>query len=465
MKRTPATPVLTWLTLAALVAPSGAAISFGRTAHAQSSGTSLTATENSQSVLSKYAVDLTQLAAQGKLEALPGFDAEVNRVIATLARSNTKVPVVLSESDVNRAAVARAVAMRIVAGDVPDTLRGKRALSLSLDSLAKGAKTSEQFEQRLQSVFAEVAEARNGIILFVDQLDQYAGARATATVSATVKSAISVNGVQMIAGASPEAFNSYIATDESVAKLFESISLDGVNSTVTASEIAKDKRKSPIDEEFEGEKISPDMRDFIRSAGSNGRVSAILQVSDVNSPEVRTLLARNGVLIGDTMATFGAMKVDLPAQVVETLMQNESMNFISPDVKIESFGHVTATTGADQIRNAPGLISSLLGTSAIDGTGITIAIIDSGMDLSHVAFQPSGRLKFKKDFTPENKPDKDFYGHGSHVAALAIGNYTNGTGTSFQGIAPNANFINLRVLDANGVGSTSTLLAALNWIL
>jgi ATP-dependent Clp protease ATP-binding subunit ClpB len=151
----------------------------------------LTATKNSQLALSKYAVDLTQLAAQGKLEALVGFDAEINRVIATLAHSNTKAPVVLSESDVNREAVARTLAMRIVAGDVPDTLRGKRVLSLSLDSLAKGAKTSEQFEQRLQSVFAEVAEARNGIILFVDQLHQYAGVRATATVSAIVKSAIS----------------------------------------------------------------------------------------------------------------------------------------------------------------------------------------------------------------------------------------------------------------------------------
>jgi serine protease AprX len=207
------------------------------------------------------------------------------------------------------------------------------------------------------------------------------------------------------------------------------------------------------------------MKDLVRQAGPNGRVSAILQVSDVNSREVRSLLARNGVIISDSMAKLGAMKVDLPAHVIETLMQNGSMNFISPDVKIESSGHVTATTGADQIRNAPGLLGSLLGGTAIDGTGVTIAIIDSGMDLSHVAFQPSGRLKFKKDFTPENKPDKDFYGHGSHVASLAAGNYTNGTGTSYQGIAYNANLVNLRVLDSNGVGSTSTLLAALNWFL
>jgi ATP-dependent Clp protease ATP-binding subunit ClpA len=227
MKRIPATPALTWLTLAALLVPTAAGISFSRSVHAQSSDPSLTAAKNNQSALSKYAVDLTQLAAEGKLEALMGFDAEINRVIATLSNSSTKAPVLISESDVNRAAVARAIAMRMVSGDVPEALRGKRVLSLSLDALAKGARTSQQFEQRLQSVFAEVAEPANGgIILFVDQIHQYAGSRATATATATMKSAVTANGIRVIAGASPEAFNAYIATDESVAKLFESISLD-----------------------------------------------------------------------------------------------------------------------------------------------------------------------------------------------------------------------------------------------
>ena len=167
MKRFPATPALTWLTVATLLVPTVASISFSRTAHAQGSDAPLTATNDGQSALSRYAIDLTQLAAQGKLEALLGFDAEINRVIATLTNSNTKAPVLISESDVNRAAVTRAIAIRIVSGDVPQTLRGKRVLSLSLDALANGAKTRQQFEQRLQKLFAEVAEAGDGIILFV----------------------------------------------------------------------------------------------------------------------------------------------------------------------------------------------------------------------------------------------------------------------------------------------------------
>ena len=381
-KRIPATPVFIWLIMASLLVPTAAGINFSDAAHAQSSETLLTPSKNSQPQLSRYTVDLTQLAAQGKLEPVTGFDAEINRVIAELTSSNTKVPALISESDGNRAGVARAIAMRIVSGNVPEPLRGKRLLSLSLDALANGAKTTDQFEQRLQSVFVELAQASNGTILFVDQLHQYAGSRATVTATATIKSAISSNGIHVIAGATPAAFDAYIATDESVAKLFESIPLDGVLATATTSEVVKDKRRSPINEEFVGEKISPEMRNLIRTAGPNGRVSAILQVSDVNSGEVRSMLSQHGIQIGDTMAKLGAMKLDLPGSVIETLRQNETMNFISPDVKIESFGHVTATTGADQIRNAPGLISGLLfGATAVDGTGITIAIIDSGMDL------------------------------------------------------------------------------------
>ena len=211
------------------------------------------------------------------------------------------------------------------------------------------------------------------------------------------------------------------------------------------------------------------MRELMKSAGPNGRVSAILQVNDVNNTEVRSLLARHGVMVSDSMAKLGAMKVELPVKAIEALMKSHSMNYISPDRQMESFGHVTSTTGADQVRNAPGLISRLLGATAIDGTGIGIAVLDSGVDSGHMAFLntaliPSSRIKFSKDFTSENNLRNDPYGHGSHVAAAAAGLSTS-SGDSYQGIAPNANIISLRVLDKNGAGSVSALLNALNWIL
>mgnify|MGYP003694196281 CR=1 FL=1 len=116
------------------------------------------------------------------------------------------------------------------------------------------------------------------------------------------------------------------------------------------------------------------MRELMKSAGPNGRVTAILQVNDVNSSQLRSLLARHGVLVGDSMAKLGAMKVELPIKAVEALAKSDAMNYISPDRQMESFGHVTSTTGADQVRNAPGLISSLLGSTGIDGSGVGIAV-------------------------------------------------------------------------------------------
>ena len=127
------------------------------------------------------------------------------------------------------------MALKIAFGDVPDSLRGKRVFRLSLDALAKGAKSSEEFVSRVQAVFAEASQAADQIILFVDQLHQYAGARAATTASAAVKEAIQANHLRIIGGVSPEAYATYIASDESVAKLFESISIDPGADSVDAT--------------------------------------------------------------------------------------------------------------------------------------------------------------------------------------------------------------------------------------
>jgi len=249
---------------------------------------------NEYPVLSRFATDLTKLAAAGKLDVTHDHETDVTRVIASLAA--TKNPVVVGESDLDRDAIARAIAVKIAFGDVPEALRDKRVFRLSIDALAKGAKNSEEFSARVQAVFAEAAKSEGRVILFVDQLNQYAGSRATSVASAAVKDAIEANHLRIIGGASPQAYATYIASDDSIARLFDSISIDHVDSAANAK---TDKRRSPINEEFEGEKISTDMRELMQSVGHNGRVSAILQVNDVNNKEVRALLAQNGVLLGD----------------------------------------------------------------------------------------------------------------------------------------------------------------------
>src|SRR5258706_8123604 len=404
MKRKYAPPTTLIISFALLVSMF-ASLTFSQRNSAQSNSPLVSDSVSDYPVLSRYATDLTQLAVTGKLQTNHERDADVARVIASLS-SAAKNPVLVSESDLDRDAIARGVATKIAFGDVPEGLRNKRVFRLNIEALAKGAKTSDEFVKRVQSVFAEAAQANGKVILFVDQLNQYAGARATTIAAAAVKDAIEANHLRIIGGASPEAYAPYIASDESVAKLFESISIDRAGDAVSAANKAGDKRRSPINEEFEGEKISSDMQDLMKSAGRKGRVTAILQVNDVNSKEVRALLAQNGVLVGDRMAELGAMKIDLPVKAVDALMKSGSMNYISPDVKMESFGHITATTGTDQIRTQS---CGLLCTTTYDGTGIGIAVLDSGVDNGHAAFGGSGllsgaRVKFSKDFTIENNP-------------------------------------------------------------
>ena len=322
MKRT---PLATWLTIAALLVSTCAGLTFSPRTNAQSgekrTATETFSTDNKYPTLSKYATDLTLLALSGKLEPARGYEAHVARVIESLS-ATTKAPLMLGESDLDRDAVARGVASRIALGNVPDTLRNKHVFRLSLDALAKGAQTSQEFESRVQAVFAEAGQAEGKVILFVDQMHQYAGARATNVASAIMKAAIEAKRLKVIGGATPEAYSNYIAADQTVAKLFDSISIDGASESAAVSTAKKDKRKSPINEEFEGDNVSSDMRELIKSVGPKGRVTAILQVNDVNSREVRSLLASNGVIISDRMAELGAMKVELPGRAIAALVRS-----------------------------------------------------------------------------------------------------------------------------------------------
>src|SRR5260370_33755015 len=96
-------------------------------------------------------------------------------------------------------------------------------------------------------------------------------------------------------------------------------------------------------------------------AGEKGGGTAILQVNDVHNAEVSALLKRYGVSVSASMAQLGAIKVDLPVKAVEALAANRATNYLSPDVTLASFGHVTATTGTAQLRNAPRLSAGRFG--------------------------------------------------------------------------------------------------------
>ncbi|HEY0430779.1 MAG TPA: S8 family serine peptidase, partial [Pyrinomonadaceae bacterium] len=382
--------------------------------------------------LRRFGSNLTRLARLGKLQKVDGYDAEIAGIVESLANSNA-APVLVGESTLQRSAIVRGLALRIASGDVPASLRNKQIFSLSLDALADGAKTSREFESRVQAIVAETATANGNIVLFLDELQEYAGKRATTAASGALQTALRQNGLQVIGAASPAAYDEYIASDQTLAGLFKALRIGEIEATATASN--GEIEASPRTQGFEGDKISPDMRELMQSAAADGTVTAILQVSDVRSSQLRSLLKRHGVVVSGQMSELGALKVQLPVKTVEELAASGLTNYVSPDVTLESFGHVTSTTGTDLVRVQASLLG-LITTSTLDGEGIGIAVLDSGVDSAHRSFDAN--VKFKKDFTVENNPNNDPYGHGTHVASAAAG-ISSSNGNSYQGMAPGAN--------------------------
>src|SRR6202020_2852621 len=135
----------------------------GRTADSESA-------ENAYEALKKYTRDLTQAAREGKLDPVIGREEEVRRTIQVLARRTKNNPVLIGEPGVGKTAIVEGLAQRIIRGDVPESLKNKRLLSLDLGALVAGAKYRGEFEERLKAVLSEIGAAAGEIVVFIDEL-------------------------------------------------------------------------------------------------------------------------------------------------------------------------------------------------------------------------------------------------------------------------------------------------------
>ena len=184
------------------------------------------------------------------------------------------------------------------------------------------------------------------------------------------------------------------------------------------------------------DKVSPDLRQLIQSGQGGSRVRVIVQSSSSSSLGLIGSLLQtvNGVLVA-TLSNLNLSIVDVTANSVDVLAADSSVAYVSLDTQVRSFGHVTTTTGAQQVRaqkNALGLSYTL------DGSGVNIAILDSGIDTTHKSFTAqAGKVVFSKDFTGENRTD-DPYGHGTFVAAVAAGSGTPTSGCWYSHPSPGA---------------------------
>ncbi|HKE57852.1 MAG TPA: S8 family peptidase, partial [Pyrinomonadaceae bacterium] len=236
--------------------------------------------------------------------------------------------------------------------------------------------------------------------------------------------------------------------------------LCGFLSANVAQAAAKDDGSNKGPQNHFRQKLARDLRDKVQSGGQQETLKVILQLEGKISGPLNALLRSHGIKIKRQFSNFNSLALELPAEVVEALSNFPEVSFLSMDSEVRTLGgHVAHTTGADKVR-------TMSADGSLDGNGIGIAILDSGIYGAHTAFTDTqtglSRIVVNQDFTGEGRTD-DPYGHGTHVAAAAAGNGLVANG-QYVGIAPRAKIINLRVLNSQGIGKVSNLLAALNWL-
>ncbi|MBK7934977.1 MAG: S8 family serine peptidase [Acidobacteria bacterium] len=376
------------------------------------------------------------------------------RIVDIFAARTGKSAVLIDEYGYARDGVLQAVAQRLNGV-------GKRVFRVDWNALYSNSPDQAALASEIDRFAAFTASSDS--VLYIDDLAGFSTATPMFGMQAakSLGSAVTSGKLRVLTASSE---SEYLATtaDAKLRTKFERV--DAIDSS----------------DGFVGDKLSPDLRELVAGADQDRTVKVILQSDDIDNPQLQAVLNRNGVVIADRIESLNMLVIELPVRVAEEVAAVQSAKHLSLDKQVQLLGHIETTTGVSLVRTQTQTVLNALGvavnsTYQLDGTGIGVAVVDSGVYEGHRSFYDNvnllggDRVTKHMDFTvssgSNSSTSRDPFGHGSHVAGLiAGGKGQSGELTQYRSMAPNAKIINVRVLGSNGTGTSAGLLQGLDWI-